>query len=133
MNLIRKSKISKITNVELTETENEILNFVSSKLNGLTSFKYINNDNVFYLDSEGTWMLEQDNKGLHIRWNGFWNKLEEDFSIDRNAIKIIINHFIEKILKIKSPFINLRLAPSILNVESDFKKSYFNNEFSQKD
>ncbi len=104
MNLLRKLKINKITSVEFTEKEKEIIGFIKSILDDLIPFKYNNYANsMFYMNSEGKWILEQDDKSnrLWIRYDDFWGVLDKTFSIEYDDIKNLLKYMVEQAFKQK--------------------------------
>ncbi len=68
MNLIRKYKISKITNIPLTGGEGEIIEFIHSWLKDLTPFKWNKRpDTIYFLNNKGEHVLAKIDDIIYIR------------------------------------------------------------------
>jgi len=104
MNLVRKYKIHKLTPC-LDEKELEIITFIENKLNDLKLVK--KNDypeSVFYVDSGGVTILEQDNKHdrLWVRYRYFWKVLEDKYLLNYHESQDIIRYMVLIHLKFRS-------------------------------
>ncbi len=102
MNLIRSIKISKL-GVAIPEKELEIIDFVKSMLSDLIPF----HDNsfpksIFYFKGD-KWLLEQDNKNdsLWVRYDIFWDVLEDKYSISYSDVQTLLKYMIEQAFKEK--------------------------------
>jgi hypothetical protein len=63
MNIVRKYKISKLINKPLEGVEGECIFFMKNILDDLIPFKMDEYPNsIFYMNSEGKWIFEQDYK-----------------------------------------------------------------------
>ncbi len=125
MNLIRKFKISKLTSVEFNEKEKEIIEFINFILSDLIPFKYeLYQESMFYMNSEGKWLLEQDNKNdmLWVRYDDFWGVLDKKYLIEYDDIQYLLKYMIEQAFKekVSTPLIiNNKTLPTI---EQAFKE-----------
>ncbi len=102
MNLIRSIKINKL-GIAIPEKELEIINFVNSMLSDLTPFKYDNLPKSMFYFKGDKWLVEQDdlNDMLWVRFEGFWEILQEKYSIEHWEIKFFLKYMIEKSFKQK--------------------------------
>ena len=104
MNLLRIYKISKITGIMPEGIECEIISFIKDILNNLTIFKYKDYPNsIFYMNSKGDWIFEQDNKNdiFRVRYYIIWKVLENKYNMKDNEIQDFIKHMVEEKLKQK--------------------------------
>ncbi len=125
MNLVRKIKISKITSVEFTEKEKEIIDFINSKLSDLIPFKHDNYPlSIFYMSSNGKWILEQDNNidRLYIRFDNFWQVLQTKYSMGYNDIQILLQYMVEQAFKEKVTSLRIRGRSKDNQIEQSFKE-----------
>ncbi len=127
MNLIRKYKISKLINQPVTGIEGEILLFINSWLNNLIPFKMENSTSIYYMNSEGLYVLEHNpkNKYLYVRWNGFWSVLESKYLIEYDDVQLLLKFMIEERLKQKVDNPWYLIDKEISYVEEAFKKSSY--------
>ncbi len=128
MNLIRKIKINKITEVNFTEKEKEIIDFVNSMLSDLIPFKHDDYpESIFYFKGD-KWVLEQDNvyHVLRVRYNIFWSVLEKKYLLLFNEIQYILKYMIEESFKQKvtTPVVGSNAIVNI--IEEEFKIKVFN-------
>ena len=126
-NLLRRYKIHQITPV-LSKQELEIIDFIKNKINNLTEFKYSDYpDSLFYMNSEGECILEQDDKNerLYVRYYGFWEVLETKYKLDYIDIQFIIQGMVEIAFKRKvyTPLFVITLNK--LWVEIAFKRKVY--------
>ncbi len=123
MNLVRKLKINKITSVEFTEKDKEIIEFVNSILDDLTPFKYDNYPESMFYFKGSKWFLEQDDKHdvLRIRYDGFWEPLENMYSIKYIDIQILLKYMVELSFKEKVSTPRVLTDVDIIQVEQSFK------------
>lgn len=127
MNLVRKIKISKITEVVFTDAEKEIMNYINSKLSKLTPFECdILPTSIFYMSPEGKWVLEIDNitDRLWVRYVDFWGILEAKFLIYHNDIPSLLHYMIECYFKQKFPTRVTNGIADYFEVEKLFKQQY---------
>lgn len=128
MNLIRKIKISKLVD-NLTDTEKEIIDFIKGKLDDLIPFKWDEYPlSMFYMNSNGEWVLEQDNKNdvLWIKHYNFWQVLDVKYLMTHNDVQILLHYMIEQAFKEK---LSIPISPPYdgnPTVEEAFKKSLSN-------
>ncbi len=125
MNLIRSIKISKL-GVAIPEKDKEIIEFVKSMLSDLILFKYIDTtESMFYMNSEGKWILEQDNKNdmLWVRHEGFWNILEYKFSMSNENIRTLLKYMIEQVFKEKLSRPTFYQYRNMTRIEEAFKQN----------
>jgi hypothetical protein len=102
-NLIRKYKIHQITPV-LNNDELEIIEFIKGKVSNLTEYKDRKYpDSLFFMNSEGKWILEQNgkNESLWVRYEGFWEVLEIKYQLNYSDIQLIIHGMVELTFKRK--------------------------------
>ena len=102
-NLVRRYKIHQLTPV-LTEQELEIIDFIKDKISNLTEFKDSKYpDSIFYMNSEGEWILDQDdkNKRLCVRYEDFWQVLQIKYNLENSDIQYLIQYMIEQAVKQK--------------------------------
>ena len=127
MNLIRKLKISDIVPVEFSELEQGIIDLFNDNLSDLVVFiDESKPDEINYMKSDGTFIMQQDNKNhiLRVRNDGFWSVLKFYFGFTNIDIEIIMKSMIEKTLKYKVS----ELSYTIINdwtyeVERKFKNN----------
>lgn len=101
MNLIRKLKISKLTNVIFTDIEKEIIDFINSKLTNLIPFQLeYDSVTIYHMNSEGVCLLIEDIEcdELWFRYYGFWDKLENKYFISRPDTQLILHYMSKKLL-----------------------------------
>lgn len=99
MSLVRKLKISKITKIPLTGIDKEIVDFINSILDNLTSYTIDNCYNIiFYMNSKGEWMLEQDdgNDKLYLRWEEFGDILQNKYFMKYSDIQVLIQYMAQQ-------------------------------------
>ncbi len=123
MNLIRKLKISNLTNLPLEGIDKKIVDFVNSKLNDLIPFKWVEfPDSVFYMNSLGLCVLHIDNKNnfLYIRWSGFWEILVNTFELEYGYIQVLLKYMVEKSFKQKNDISIFIQQHNYKWVEQDF-------------
>lgn len=132
MNLVRKIKISKLTDVSFTDEEKEIVDFIKSKLDDLIPFKWDKYPlSIFYMNSKGDYILEQDDKrdSLFVRWNGFWRVLHDKYSIDNTNIKVLIKYMVEQAFKEKVSTASTGKQVWYLQVEQAFNQKVSTPQF----
>ncbi len=125
MNLVRKIKISKITEVNFTEIETEIINFVNSKLDDLIPFKYEKYPkSIFYMSPEGKWLLEQDDKNdrLYVRYNNFWEVLNDKYKMINSEIQYTLKYMVEQYFEKKVSSLWYSINTTSLLAEESFKQ-----------
>jgi hypothetical protein len=99
-NLYRKYKISLITNEGIASDEKEIIEFIIDKIKDLTLFiDDIGRHN--YMNSKGDFIFEQNEKNgkLWVRREGFWEVLDDKYSLNYNDIQAIIKSIVETTYK----------------------------------
>ena len=103
MNLVRKIKISKLTNIPLTGVDKEIVDFINYKLSNLTPFKFNINTYYNYMDSEGKFVFTQSDKHntLYVRYEGLWDVLDTKYGMLYEECEYILKFMIQKYLKTK--------------------------------
>ncbi len=154
MNLLRKYKISKITNTPLSDNDKTVLDFIQDILKDLTPFVHKEYpESIFLMNSKNKWILLHSPrfKYLGIRHDGFWQVLDEKYKLSNNDIESILKYLLEDVFKEK-----IYKTPEIFNfpignlddvykkidyprirtgshmpIEEDFKLK-MNNELSQK-
>lgn len=124
MNLVRKIKISKLTEVEFSETELEIINFIKTNLVDLIPFTIDNyNQSIFYMNEKCDWIFDYDSKYkvIWIRHDSFINLLEHKYKIKTIDIKYLITDIFTNIFKMDVyNFISLQYY-HYGEIESEFK------------
>ena len=101
-NLIRRYKISRAINEPLEGMDKEIIDFIKSKIDGLTIFQ--KNDYIInFMNSEGKCIMQQDSKNdkLWLAYDGFWSVLETKYLLKYNVIQIIIKGMVELTYKMR--------------------------------
>jgi len=104
MNLVRKYKIHRLT-LCLDGEELEIITFIESKIKGLKPIKKDEYpESIFYVDSDGVSILEQDNKQdrLWVSYMFFWKVLEDKYLLNYNESQDIIRYMVLIHLKFRS-------------------------------
>ena len=132
MNLVRKIKISKITNIPLSGNEKEIVDFIKLQLSNLTTFKIITQPfSTYYMNSNGNVMIyyDSENDRMGIRWLNFWEKLETYYNLEYKHVYDIIKFIIEETFKIRVTKIGLEFNFSITQLEKIFRENKFNHTF----
>ncbi len=124
MNLIRSIKINKL-GIAIPEKDKEIIDFIKSILGDLIPFKFDNYPlSIFYMSSNGKWILEQDNKNdrLWVRYDIVWEILEEKYLIEYDDIQTLLKYMIEQAFKekVSTPFLDK--VTVYLKVEQAFKE-----------
>lgn len=125
MNLVRKIKISKISNKPLIGIDKEIVDFIESILSDLIPFHMDNEPTSFYyMKLNGDWILDQDNNSdrLWVRYEDFWEVLETKYFIDYKDIQNIIKYFVEQVFKQKISIAIENGLNANLQVENAFKQ-----------
>ena len=122
MNIIRKLKISKVTEVIFTEVEKEAINLINDWISDLTVFIDENRpDEINYMKGD-LFVLQQDNINniLYVRYDGFWKVL----NIEYNDIQTLIKYMVEQAFKHKLQVSSLFLLsyPLVIEIEEAFKK-----------
>ncbi len=130
MNLVRKYKISKLTNKPLKGIEHEIIEFVHSWLKDLIPFKWKKYPlDIYYMNSAGLCVLElcdleyyKKNNEVRVRWVDFWEVLSDKYNLDYEDIQILLKFMVEE--SFKQEVRTLEYLNSILknDVEIAFKK-----------
>ena len=113
MNLIRKLKISKISNQPLTGVYKEIVDFINSKLTNLIPFQMDDDrGNIYHMNSEGLCLLIEDKKDdeLWFRYYGFWDKLENKYFISRDDTQLILHYMSKKLLSKSLSIVRINFA-----------------------
>lgn len=126
MNLLRKIKFSKLIKVSFSETELEILNFINSKISNLISFQIETKpDIIFYMNSEGLYILEQDNKNdrLGVRYLEFWKVLHDKYKIQYNEVQKILKFMLKEDFKHKIGTPYIALSSTAILVEEFYKNN----------
>ena len=126
-NLIRKYKIHQLTPV-LLKQELEIINFIKDKINNLTEFKDIEYpDSIFYMNSEGEYILEQDDKNerLWVRYKEFWEVLETKYLLEYADIQSLIYYIVEEAFKRKVYTPGNSIGTYFTGVEQTFKRKVY--------
>ena len=128
MNLVRKIKISKLTDTHLTGVDKEIVDFIESILSDLIPFHMVNDTtSIYYMKPNGDWILDQDN-ALGRLWvrEDFWRLLQTKYFIDYKEVQNIIKYLVEQAFKQKVSTPGICTGEHIPSVEEAFKKTYFN-------
>jgi len=110
MNLTRKYKIHRLSPC-LNDAEIEIINFIENKIKDLKPIKKDEYpQSIFYLDSDGLSILEQDdiNDKLWVRHKDFWEVLETKYLLKYTEIQDIIYCMVLTHLK-------FRISTTLLN------------------
>jgi len=105
MNLTRKYKIHRLSPC-LNKKEIEIISFIESMLKRLKLVKRDDYpESIFYVNSDDKFILEHDDENgrLWVRYNDFWEVLEEKYLLEYIDIQDIIRYMVLIHLKFKSP------------------------------
>ena len=102
MNIIRKLKISKLVNVEFTDMENNLLEFINDKLSNLSVYhSQKHHYSTFYMSQTGEYVLEEirDTEIVHVNYRNIWSVLEREYGMNRDKIVHFLKYMIEVNLK----------------------------------
>ena len=101
-NLIRRYKISRAINEPLEGKDKEIIDFIKSKIDGLTIFQ-MNDYKINFMNSEGNCIMQQDSKNdyLWVRHEGFWSVLETKYLLIYEDIQIVMKGMVELAFKLR--------------------------------
>ncbi len=93
MNIIRKIKISKLTNVSFSEEEQEIIDLIVRKLRYLTSYVY--NDVTVYTNVMSDFIFEANHrsKKIYVHKHDFWDLIEH--KIGYESTQVLLSYFIK--------------------------------------
>ena len=124
MNLIRKLKISEIVPVKFTEHEQGIIDLFNEKLSDLIIFIDESRPlEINYKKPDGSCIMQQDNKNglLWVKYEGFWEVLECEFSTEYTDIQNLIQAMVERAFKhkVSTPVTKNNIIPVL--VERAFK------------
>ena len=99
-NLVRRYKISRAINEPLDDNDKEIINFIKSKIDGLTIYQ-VNDYEINFMNSEGECMLQQDSKNdiLWVSYYDIWSVLEDEYLLNYKDIQIVIKGMVELAFK----------------------------------
>ncbi len=126
MSLVRKYKISKITNISLEGRDKETIDFIESWLNDLIPFKYnYFPEHIFYMNKKGLCVFEYDPENNHIwfRYEKFWKVLHLKYEMLNIHIKDILQYMIDIIFNSKNIKVLESFRESLQqSVESTYKK-----------
>ena len=107
-NLIRRYKISKAINEPLEGNGKEIIDFIKSKIDGLTIFQ-MNDYEINFMDNEGKCIMQQDSKNdrLWVSYDDIWSVLKYKYLLNYDDIQIVIKGMVELAFKmmVSTPFI----------------------------
>ncbi len=104
MNILRKYKISKLTGIIPEGKEVEAIKFMKNILNDIIPFKEETYpDSIFYMNSKGDWIFEQNNKydTFRVRYNLVWKILKDNYSMKTSEIQELIKYQVEEDFKHK--------------------------------
>lgn len=95
MNLVRKIKISKITNIELSDEEKRIINYIEYRLINLSQ-RHENNI-IYFVDFNGIHLFDYNilDESFHVRHSNIWLTISNRFSIKYEYIKPLMAYLIE--------------------------------------
>ncbi len=125
MKLIRKYKISLITGIPLAGLERDCISFMKGILEDLIPFKEETYpDSIFYMNSKGDWIFEQDNKYdmFRVRYNLVWKVLSDNYLMKDIDIQEFIKYMVEEAFKHKVSTPTMKDSFRIYMVEEAFKQ-----------
>ncbi len=125
MSIIRKYKISKITGIPLAGLESECISFMKGILEDLIPFKEENcPDSIFYMNSKGDWIFEQDNKNdvFYVRYDIVWSILQSEYNIKGSEIQEFIKYMVEEAFKQRVSTPSVEIIDVQTLVEEAFKQ-----------
>jgi len=120
MILLRKLKISKITNVNFTIIEKSIIEYITSQLSDLYLEANENNPySTYYKNNEGKTILQFDNSTnfLYVSYPNLWKILENSYLLKKEEIEILLSYMIWDLLKLKTKNIFLYIFKNKENLK----------------
>ncbi len=109
-NLLRKLKIRNVLPVEFTDNEKNIVDFLDNNIRTLSKFEYDEfPKSIFHMSINGKWILEENGSNIYVRWNGFWETLNNNKSLTYHRQIEVLSFYIKsylnrKAIKIKTDF-----------------------------
>ncbi len=105
MNLVRKIKINKISPVEFTENEQDVIFFIEEVFKTLTIIK--EDKSIFFINPDAVIILEEKiidkSSFLFVNDDMFWDILNRKFKLIGSEIVEIIHYMAEDFFKMKLP------------------------------
>ncbi len=122
MSLVRRHKISKISNTPLDKFDKEIVEFIESWLNDLESVRLESHKNsLFYFNNKGQFILEIKRWNIWIRYDDFWEVLHTHYLMDYDEVQEYLKYVIPKNININNS--NPRHGSvDILQIETEYNK-----------
>ncbi len=137
MDLIRKYKISKITNTPANGIEGEIFAFIKLWLSDLTPYKWNcepndmmitpNPEVIYFMNSDNQKVLSNMSDVVYVRWDGLWMVLERRYQLSFFDINILFKMMLKDI--VHYPFKEVKYFKWTQNIEAE--KAYKNKEMEK--
>ncbi|MFM2393105.1 MAG: hypothetical protein RLZZ546_1087 [Bacteroidota bacterium] len=130
MNLIRKYKISKITNKVSNDIEGEIILFIKDWLSDLVAYTWNKMpDYVYYINKNNQVVLSCVDNIIYIRWYDFYTVLENKYQVTNSDIQSIFRLMVKDSIenKIGNKVIFFRWTQNL-----DVEEAYINNKLNKE-
>ena len=104
MVLLRKLKISKITNVNFTITEKSIIDYITLKLSNLyLEVREGNPYSTYYKNTDHEYVLEHNynTNYLYVSYPNLWRILESNYYLKIDDIQLLLSYMMWDILKMR--------------------------------
>ncbi len=132
MGLLRRYKISILTNQPLTGIDKEIIDYINKNISNLTIFildEYKFDESIFYMNSYGKYILEYD-KNWDCLWliKEFYDVLNLKYNLSETEIVDIIKLLIKPIVSKKFNTINSATGEIISYIEDKYYENVINKK-----
>lgn len=123
MNLIRKLKISKITKINFTKKELEIIQFMDNNLSDLICYYYKDNDYICYIKNDSCKLTLINKDVIYCSRVFFYDILTNICHSNEEHIKNLIKEFFKYYYKI-----NIRIVLTSIDAELNIQSLWNSNK-----